>query len=131
MEKDEAILKKFGICPSKKDYDEIKQLLIDDVQKHEDSGCGEYLRVLCFMIFYYGHVEDCELIWKAKNLNMDTACCIDIGLTCGAGYTETINYLSSKPDLIAMKSYIEFCNNCGDQFNRDAIIDDFKYYYWF
>ena len=53
MDKEQTIIKKFGLCPSQSDHDEIKELLIEEIENHDNSeGCGEYLRVLCFMIFY-------------------------------------------------------------------------------
>ena len=78
---------------------------------------------------FLGRAEDCELIWQAKNLNMDTGCYIDTGLLCGAGYSETIDYLSDKPELKKMKSYISGCYAHGDVFEREMIIENFVTFY--
>jgi len=130
MEKEQIIIERFGLCPSEISYAEIKQLLVEEIENHDHSeGCGEYLRVLCFMIFYCGHVEDCELIWKAKNLNFDTGWYIDGELLFGAGYNKTLDYISEKTYLNNMKSYIEEYIDCECIFEKEDIIKNFKSFY--
>jgi|GEM_PF-1123988 len=149
LEKEEIIVKKFGLHPSQNDYEEIKTLFLDEIKNRkklktlsleeiknlgEEEGCGDYLRTLCFMIFYLGHVEDCISIWEAKSIDMDTFCYIDVGLTCGGGYDETIKYISDKPKLAKMKSYLEECfaleeSDGFEQFDRERLIKSFENFY--
>lgn len=130
MDKEELLIEKYGLCPTDSNYAEIKRLLEEEIINHDDNeGCGEYLRVLCFMIFFIGHVEDCELIWKAKMLNMDTGCMLDVGLLCGAGFEQTIDFISQNPNLQKMKTYLERCQIAGDELDKNSIINNFKQYY--
>ena len=127
----EALIKKFGLCPAPASREAIKQLLELEIQEHDDrEGCGEYLRVLCFMLFYIGRVEDSALIWKTKKLNMDTGAMIDAGLLCGAGYGQTINFIKETPALHGMKAYLETCfADDPNQFDKAKIEAGFRRYY--
>lgn len=130
MDKEDLIIEKYGLCPDYSSHEEVRVLLEHEIMNHDnEEGCGEYLRVLCFMVFFIGALEDCELIWKAKMLNMDTGCMIDVGLLCGAGFNPTIDYISEKPGLQKMKAYLEDCRITGDIFDKNLIINDFKQYY--
>ena len=130
MEED-IIIEKFGLCPSEANRKEIRQLLELQIQTHNhDIGCGEYLRVLCFMLFYIGNVEDSVLIWRAKRLNMDTGVMIDVGLCCGAGYEQTINFIKDNATLDDMRLYLEGCNIADTEpLDKAKIVTDFMHYY--
>ena len=130
MKDENVIIEKYGLCPSLTHHAEIRQLLEIEIKEHDDSeGCGEYLRVLCFMLFFIGKVEDSVLIWKAKMLNMDTGCMIDVGLLCGAGFEQTRTFIKDSPVLCKMKSYMEKCYAAGDEFDKGEIVRNFKAYY--
>lgn len=130
MEKEDIIIERFGLCPSQTNRMAIRQMLENEIQTHSNNeGCGEFLRVLCFMLFFIGEVEDSTLIWKAKTLNMDTGCMIDVGLLCGAGYKQTITFIKDSSIMEDMKLYLEKCHDAGDEFDKEKIIQNFKAYY--
>lgn len=127
MDKEDYIISKFGVYPKEEDRDEIRELLNKEIDNEPFSESHECMRILCFLLFSIGYVEDCELIWKAKMLNMDTGCMIDTVYLCGAGYNETILYMNKRGDMEKIKQYIvEFISN---EFIKDEVIDEFKGYY--
>jgi hypothetical protein len=117
------LFSKFGTAPKLEDRDEILNLLITEIE-NEDHEC---MRVLCFMLFYIGVVEDCEIIWRAKMLNMDAGCMIDGNFLCGAGYDETLCYLDKKAILPRLRNYLQppFDKN----FDKKKVVDDALSYY--
>lgn len=127
MEREELIISKYGVCPREECRDEIKKLLIEEIENEEYIESCECLRVLCFLLFSIGNVEDCELIWKAKMLNMDAGCMVDVGFLCGAGYNETIAYIENKAGLEKMKCYLT--QYIGEELDKKEVIIKFKNYY--
>lgn len=129
MNYEDELLMKYSPNPKLEDRIEIRKLLFHEIE-HEDDNDNEShepMRVLCFLLFQIGNVEDCEIIWKAKMLNMDAGCMIDGVLLCGAGYNEILNYLESKNILPKMKNYIE--EYIGKDFDKDEIANEFMRYY--
>lgn len=127
MDREEFILCKYGVCPGIADRDDIRKLLKEEIENEENAENHECLRVLCFLLFSIGNVEDCELIWKAKMLNMDTGCMVDTVLLCGAGYEKTLEYIENKAGFDKMKRFLtEYLRG---EFDKQEVIDDFKSYY--
>ena len=120
---------KYGIKPKLEDRIEIRNLLLYEIEHEDDENIEshELMRVLCFWLFQIRNIEDCEIIWKAKTLNMDAGSMIDWELLCGAGYSETLNYLKTKDILPKMKEYLE--EYIGQEIDKDEIVDGFKSYY--
>jgi hypothetical protein len=127
MDREDLLISKYGVYPKEEYRDEIRKLLIEEIDSELFSESHECLRILCFLLFSIGNVEDCELIWKAKMLNMDTGCMIDTVYLCGAGYNKTLFYLINKEDLEKMKQYI--VKNIGEEFRKDEVIEEFMDYY--
>ncbi|WBW99489.1 hypothetical protein [Oceanirhabdus sp. W0125-5] len=127
MDRENLILDKFGVYPKEEYRDEIKELLIEEIENEEYTESHECLRVLCFLLFSIGNVEDCELIWKAKMLNMDAGCMVDVVFLCGAGYNETISYIGNKVGLEKMKCILR--QYIGEEFDKEEVINEFKKYY--
>lgn len=78
----------------------------------------------CYLLGLNKKIEDSLLIWKAKNIDFDTYCGIDVQLKVFAGIDKTINYLYSLNTEESLKaaSYLEECNETGD-------FDDIENYY--
>lgn len=127
MQREEMILTKYGLNPKQENRIEIKKLLKEEIENVQKSRDHECLRVLCFLLFLIGNVEDCELIWQAKTLNMDAGCMVDSVLLCGAGYRETVSYLEKKKGLEKMRKFI--LEYVDEEFDRREIINQFKSYY--
>jgi hypothetical protein len=127
MCREDLIINKYGVYPKEAYRDEIKKLLIEEIDNEPFSEDHECLRILCFLLFSLGNVEDCELIWKAKMLNMDAGCMIDTVYLCGAGYNQTLLYLNNKEGLEKIQQYI--INSLGEEFSKEEVIEEFKGYY--
>jgi len=127
MDREEFILGKYGICPGIAYRDEIRKLLKEEIENEQNVEDHECLRVLCFLLFSIGNVEDCELIWEAKMLNMDTGCMIDTVLLCGAGYEKTLAYIENRTGFDKMRMFLT--EYLGGEFDKHEVIGDFKSYY--
>lgn len=124
MERENLIIAKYGVHPKEEYRDEIKKLLIEEIENEEYAESHECLRVLCFLLFSIGNVKDCKLIWKAKMLNMDAGCMVDGVFLCGAGYNETISYIEDKTELDKMKSFL--IQYIGEEFDKEEVVNGFK-----
>lgn len=78
------------------------ELLLDILKLEMDyrqlAGVLEYYENLYWcslLLFLIGDPADTELMWKAKNINMDTGAGFDIRLLVGAGVRETIAFLEA------------------------------------
>jgi hypothetical protein len=127
VDREDLIIAKYGVTPKVEDRIDIRKLLIEEIENEKNVDNHECLRVLCFLLFSIGIVEDCEVIWKAKTLNMDTRCMIDGVFLCGAGYKETLSYIEDKTRLEEMKGYI--VRNINEGFDKKEVINEFKEYY--
>ncbi len=84
--------------------DPTKEILMDDLML-----CG-------YILGLHKQVEDCLLIWKAKNVDFDTYCGFDIQLMVFGGVEATIGYLenSQLPDAKEALDYVRNCDATGD-----------------
>ncbi|MDL2257736.1 hypothetical protein LJC42_01070 [Eubacteriales bacterium OttesenSCG-928-K08] len=126
----EEMQKKFTMFPGDKYIHEIRTLLGEEIASHPEDGCTDELRFLCYLLFYIGKVEDCEIIWKAKSISMDTSIMIDVGLLFGAGYEATMEYIEDKPHMAGMRYYMEEYNATVDEpIVRDETLHLFLIYF--
>jgi len=92
-------LQRFGLPSSLQYRDEIRRLLKEEIGLElQGNGREEMLRVLCLQLFSIGVVEDCLLIWDAKNSSFDAGCGLDVQFLCGAGLEKTKEYLAAMSD---------------------------------
>ena len=68
------------------------------------------------MLFSIGNVEDSVLIWKAKMINFDVGCMIDVEFLFGAGIKETLEYIAKKEDLAKMRNFL-------DKYDLEELLD--------
>lgn len=118
-------LDRFGLPADPKHRGQIRQLLVEQIQKQiddDDDGDQSLMRLLCAQLFSIGNVEDALIIWQAKSCNFDTMLGIDVQLLCGAGLSETKIFFSSIDSDEAREAtrYIEDCEKSGD-FDRFPI----------
>lgn len=73
------------------------------------------------LIYQLGITEDIIALWRAKNLNFDTACGFDVQFLVGGGVEETLDYLdrADQPDGKQAASYLTKCAEVGDFDNLD------------
>lgn len=127
MDREDLLIRRYGVNPKEEYRDEIIKLLNEEIDNELYTESLEYLRILCFLLFSIGNVEDCELIWKAKMLNMDTGCMVDAVYLCGAGYNKTLLYLKNKDDFKQVKQCI--VEYIGEEFRKEEVIEEFMNYY--
>jgi len=111
------VLLKFGLPAQPQFRDEIRQLLMDEIElANEWKDRQEMLRLLTLQLFSIGNVEDSLLIWDAKQSNFDTSIIVDIQTVCGAGLVETKEYLALLNDPSAKEAleYLIECEQSGD-----------------
>src|SRR4051812_14028156 len=58
---------------------------------------AESLMFACYILGLHNQMEDSLKIWKAKNVDFDTYCGLDIQLVPFAGVKETIRFLKAQP----------------------------------
>ncbi len=128
-------LQKFGLPASAQCRDEIRRLLEDEIEreKRNESGYEEMLLTLCLQLFSLGVVDDALLIWKAKQINFDTHCGLDVQFLCGAGLAATKEYLLKSEDLSAADAleYLTKCEQTRDfeDWTPQASIKQYRRYY--
>ncbi len=126
-ERTDFLLKEYGAYPKPESRDEIRGLLAEEIENESNNTEGhEYMRILCYLLFLIGNVDDCELICKAKALNLDAACMIDSVFLCGAGYEETLSYANAK-GLTRIKNWV--LDNVDKGFDKNEVTNEFKGYY--
>src|ERR1700750_999148 len=69
-----------------------------------------------YILGLHKQIEDCLLIWKAKNVDFDTYCGFDIQLMVFAGVESTIHYLETSQSPVAKEAlaYLRNCDAVGD-----------------
>lgn len=127
MDREDLILSKYGVNPQKEYREEIIKLLEQEIENEPKVESHECLRVLCFLLFSIGNVEDSELIWKAKMLNMDTGCMVDAVFLCGAGYYKTLSFIENRKGIEKIKQYLK--EYIGEEIDKEDVVNEFKAYY--
>jgi len=96
----------------------LRRLLQIEIDYRRDSENGDYFENLywcAFLLWRIGDLNDVINLWRAKNVNLDTACGFDIQFLVGAGVDETIRYLREKTDTESQAAlgYIMECKASG------------------
>jgi hypothetical protein len=113
----EEALQKFGLPALPQYRDEIRQLLVNEIElERKGKGDEELLLALSWQLFSIGLVEDSFLIWEAKQSSEYAIFAIDTQLVCGAGLDATIEYLTMSTDQSASTILDELteCVQAGD-----------------
>lgn len=103
-------------CPNRNFSIELLSSLTDLRKTQPREIAIEDIMFACLLVTLHRQIEDCLLIWKAKNTDFDTYCGVDIQLTAFMGIPATITYPQTNPDPQAPKAleYILECNDEGD-----------------
>lgn len=82
----------------------------------DDDDSFENLYRCALLLFQLGRVEDVLPLWRAKHIDMDTGCGLDIQFLVGAGVDETLAFLAASSDPAAREAgaYIADCRLGGD-----------------
>ncbi|HOX08514.1 MAG TPA: hypothetical protein PK280_19115 [Planctomycetota bacterium] len=127
-------LQKFGLPASPEHRDEIRRLLIEEIEREKRGESGEeMLRTLCLQLFSLGVVDDALLIWDAKQSSFDAGCGLDVQFLCGAGLATTKRSLASStaPSASAALEYVTECERAGDfaDWTPQSSIEQYRSYY--
>ena len=84
----------------------------------------EDLMLGCYILGLHQKIEDCLVIWKAKNVDFDSYCGVDIQLLAFSGVVPTINYLQAinTAEAKELLERIKDCYKSGD-------FDNLEYYF--
>jgi len=76
----------------------------------------EDLMLACYNLALHNTVEDCLIIWEAKNADFDTYCGLDLQLVLFAGFEKTIDFLQQHESFEALDvaGYIDRCKAADD-----------------
>lgn len=110
-------LDKFGPPASPRFRQDIRALLSEETEREKRCGSGEkMLRLLCVQLMSLGFVEDCLLIWEAKQSSHDASCTVDVQFLGGGGLLQTQEYLGQSTLKIAAGAlpYLIRCAKSGD-----------------
>jgi hypothetical protein len=93
---------------------------------------GEDLMLGCYIVGLHRQIEDCLLIWKAKNVDFDSYCSVDIPLVVFAGVEPTSSYLQNvnNEEAKAALEYVQSCSKAGDFDNLDEYFSPNKLPWW-
>lgn len=115
---EEECLLEFGLNPSSSQLERIRELLVAEVEQEEleEEGDMALIKLLCYQLFRGGLLQDSLLIWRAKSSSFDNHCSVDVQLLCGAGVSETVEYLHGLADseADAALEWIRACQAAGD-----------------
>src|SRR5215203_3112499 len=132
-EKVDEQLVKYGLKPDSKYTAEIRKSIYREINDKERES-NELLKLGCVQLFAIGNVEDSLLIWRAKESSFDAACYIEIPLTCGAGLSETKEYLGEQAGKEAneLLDYLLKCEESGDfeDFSVQSKLDEYHHYFY-
>ncbi|MFX1705650.1 hypothetical protein PV783_16910 [Chitinophaga sp. CC14] len=104
-----------------------------DLRKAQPDKTGiEDIMFACLLVTLHRQIEDCLLIWKAKNIDFDTFCGVDIQLVPFMGVPATISYLqaSSDPDAPKALEYILECDEAADFEQLDHYFSSVDLHWW-
>ncbi|GEP90651.1 hypothetical protein SAMN05660909_02862 [Chitinophaga terrae (ex Kim and Jung 2007)] len=86
-------------------------------RKAQQYGPGiEDIMFGCLLVALHRQVEDCLIIWKAKNVDFDAYCGLDIQLVAFMGVAATISFLqtSNDPDASKALAFLLECEEAGE-----------------
>ena len=94
--------------------------LLSDGDAEDPDYLHENIYLCAIFIYWMRNTEDVFILWKAKNLNMDMGCMLDISCLFGAGVNETIEYLenSSNPASEDILDYIKHWTGSEQKLNE-------------
>lgn len=116
---EETGLRRYGLRPSERDLDEIRQILEAQTaveRRSQGDGDTDLMKLCCVQLFNAGVLDDVLRIWRAKESSFDALCSIDVQLLCGAGLEQTKTYLAAQrsEDAAATLEYLRQCEAAGD-----------------
>lgn len=128
------ILETFGLPATPVYREEIRRLLVEEIERERHGGSGEeMLRILCLQLFSLGAADDSLLIWDAKQSSFDAGCGLDVQFLCGAGLDVTKHFLA-KSDVQSASAALEYLTKCEqsgdfDGWTPQKTLADYRRYY--
>ena len=94
----------------------LKNILRLEMHYRDADGVLDYFEnlYLCvFLLYCIGDLEDVEMMWGAKHINMGTGCGFDIQYLVGSGVDRTMKYCE-KIGRLDIFEYLASCKESGD-----------------
>ncbi len=111
----EYILRNIKPDDAKNHHDLLRKIFRLEMEYRENDEELDYFENLyqCALLLYLiGDLNDVEIMWEAKHINMDTGCGFDIEFLVGAGAKKTIDYLKNK-GAHKIADRLNFCKESG------------------
>jgi len=115
----QGVLREIHRSPSRDASGLLRAILDREADCRLSGKSEEYFENLywcAFLLWRVGDLRDVIPLWRAKNIDFDTACGFDIQFLTGAGLNQTIEYLEScaDPEAGPALEYIMNCRAAGD-----------------
>lgn len=116
------ILKGVNVDSIKASHEMVKRIFVLEMNYRNTDGVLEYFENLYlsgFLLYCIGSLDDVEMMWDAKHINMDTGSGFDIQNLVGCGVESTISFCESigRFDIC---DYLNSCKGCGDFDDLDS-----------
>jgi hypothetical protein len=127
-----SLCKYFGINKNREFALALLNTFIELRKVPEKEILTDDLMLACYILGLHQQVEDCLLIWKAKKVDFDSYCGVDIQLIAFAGVASASNYLqtTNSEDAKEALQYITACSKGGDFDNLDAYFSPDNLPWW-
>lgn len=133
---EDELLARFGLPLATADVAPVREILRHEMSRRRrqpDCDGADVIKLCCVQLFGHGDVADSLTIWKCKRIDFDLGCSIDIQLLCGAGVSQTLDYLRQSEDPGAEQAleYLGRCMEAGDflDFSPSEYLRDYVEYY--
>jgi hypothetical protein len=111
-------LARYGLVPDDDALPAVRLLLAEEAASEREGRLREddLALLCCVQLFSRGLLEDVLRIWDAKRAGMDLGSYLGVQLLCGAGLSETKQFLAGQPSPQAAEAlaYISECEGAGD-----------------
>ena len=119
--------------PNQQFANDFLSLLIYERKKENfELSNSENLMYGSYIVWLKKDVTNSELIWKAKNVDFDMYCGLDVQLIVFAGFEKTIQYFKSLDTIESKKAieYLKESNEAGDFYDIENYFSPEKKPWW-
>ena len=112
----EDALRSISPTTAKNFHSLLKEIFEKEIAYRKSGADAEYFENIywcAFLLFNVGDILDVEMMWNAKQMDMDIGAGFDVHYMVGAGVERTIDYCE-KQNLKSISKYIMKCKEFGD-----------------
>ncbi|QHT70599.1 hypothetical protein GXP67_30070 [Rhodocytophaga rosea] len=104
------------VNPNREFAQNFLERVLSKRREGSDIGTGDNIMFASYLLGLHGNVEDSLLIWRAKNVDFDAFCYVDIQLVVFAGVEETIGFfiLLNTEESTKAAEYLKQCKDAGN-----------------